>query len=76
LAPTEACDVVCDQSLWGLESQVANIVNRMEGEVNVTITEIALEMEIIVLQNFDAASTALDAAVSAVLAPTDAILAE
>ena len=38
---------------------------RMEGDVNLTASEIALEMEIVVLQNFDAASKALDVAVAA-----------
>lgn len=45
-----------------------------------TVSEISLEMEIIVLQHFESvakrAELALDAATASVLAPTDAIFAE
>jgi len=66
----------CDYSLTSLEEEVAELANRLEGDVNVTVSEISLEMEIIVLQHFETAAKALDAAADAALAPTDAIFAE
>lgn len=62
--------------MWGLEAQVAHIVNNMEEEVNTTVAEIELEMEIILLQHFDDSSKALDAAASKILKPTSSILEE
>jgi len=57
-----------------LEAQVAHIVNNMEYEVNTTVSEIKLEMEIVLLQHFDDSSKSLDAATSKILEPTSAIL--
>lgn len=74
--PTVGCDSMCDYDLWGLEAQVDEIINRIESDVNTTVSEIALEMEIIVLQNFEAASKALDSAVEEMLEPTGEILGE
>jgi hypothetical protein len=48
----------------------------MEAEINATVAEIALEMEIIVLEKFRAASAKLDGAVEVVAAKTSPILAE
>jgi len=50
------------------------IIDRMKTDVNTTVSEIALEMEIIVLEDFQAASTKLDAKVDDILAPTTEIL--
>lgn len=53
---------------------MAHIVNNMEYEVNTTVSEIKLEMEIVLLQHFEDSSKTLDVAADKVLAPTSSIL--
>jgi len=79
-APTEMCVLACNSSLSSLDDEVFDLSNRLKADVNFTVSEISLEMEIIVLQHFESvakrAEMALDAATASVLAPTDAIFAE
>jgi hypothetical protein len=54
--------------------QMNEMITRLESDVNATVSEIALEMEIIVLEDFQTASSKLDVQVNDILAPTTAIL--
>jgi hypothetical protein len=61
-------------SLWGLESQTAKITDRTLGDVNATVSEIKLELEIILLENFETTSALLDAKTENLMSPVAPIL--